>query len=290
MPQEKHDTYIKGTLNNVCQNILECNNGQKVWAVGDVHGCYDQFMGIIKSPLIGNNDIVILIGDIIDRGPDSIKMLEWAMENVNNGGKYYMIRGNHEQNIIDEYNKFAEKNTKKNQYRVQEGIAPADYLEYSIYDLRCNYDFCEYMERAGIIKVGQALKYIEWMKTLPLYMWVTIPDGRKYILAHAWFEGKILDDGSIRPCISDEDILWYRDTDIYDNISRPDYSPMAGETLIHGHTPIPVIDGRGAKLAEPIFREHSINIDGGCFIGRQYGGRLIALCLNDLQAFYTSRN
>lgn len=288
MLHEKHDTYIKGNSNNTCNNVFECCKEQKVWAVGDVHGCYHQFMGIIKSPLIGDNDIVILIGDIIDRGPDSVKMLEWAMENVNNGGKYYMIRGNHEQNIIDEYTSFAERNARKNRYRVQAGEKPADYHEFSIYDLRCQYDFCDYMERAGIVKVGQALKYIEWMKTLPLYMLVKITDHSKYILAHAWFDGKLLEDGSIRPCISDEDILWYRDTDIYDNVSRPDYSPMASEVLIHGHTPIPAIDGRGAKLAEPLFRGHSINIDGGCFLGRKYGGRLIALCLNDLKSFYAS--
>ena len=285
---KQHNTFIKQNPNNTTTSIVKCAGNQKIWVIGDVHGCYQQFMGLVNSPLIGENDIVILIGDIIDRGPDSVKMLDWAMENVNNGGRYYMIRGNHEQNIIDDYTSFSDKQARKNNYRIQAGEQPVDYNEFSIYNLRCQYDFCEYMERANILKVGQALKYIEWMKNLPMYLRVQVPDGKKFVIAHAWFEGKLMDDGAVRPTISDEDILWYRDIDGSDNLCKYDYNPMEDEMLIHGHTPIPAFKERTGKLAEPLYREHSINIDGGCFVGRTYGGRLIALCLNDFRCIYSS--
>jgi len=263
-------------------NELHCKDEQKVWAIGDIHGCYDQFMEIIGSPQIGDDDVVVLIGDIIDRGPNSFKMLEWAMNNVNNGGKYLMLRGNHEQNIIEDFYALVEQRERKNRYKIKMGEEPVDYKDLPIYDLRCNYDFCEYMDRAGIITVGMAEKYIRWMEELPLYVRVTLSDKRKYVLAHAWFEGELMPDGKVRKIISDENIVWHRDMNFYHNLTEDDYRPMEeGEILIHGHTPVPIIRGHYGELANPIFRKHSINIDGGCFLEKGYGGRLIALCLND---------
>lgn len=271
------------------KDLITCKEGQKIWVIGDVHGCFRQFMGLIKSPLIADRDIVILIGDIIDRGPDSVKMLDWAMENVNKDGKYVMIRGNHEQNIIDDYRFLTEDIKRKNRYRTEAGEQTIDYKNLSIYDLRCQYDFCEYMERAKRVKIGQAEKYICWMQELPLYKRVKIKDDKTFMIAHAWFEGKLLDDGRIQPLMIDEDIVWYRDIDGFDRLRNVDYHPMEeGEMLIHGHTPIPIIVGYEDRPAEPVFREHSINIDGGCFIGREQGGRLIALCLNDFSVIYSS--
>lgn len=65
--------------------------------MGDLHGCYDLFTRALKD--IGfapDKDRLISVGDIIDRGPDSEKCLElldlpW----------FHMVRGNHEQMMID---------------------------------------------------------------------------------------------------------------------------------------------------------------------------------------------
>ena len=271
------------------KNVLRSNANQKVWVIGDVHGCFQQFLGIIKSPLIGENDIVILIGDIIDRGPESVRMLDWAMANVNKGEKYIMIRGNHEQNIIDDYRDLIDEVAYKNKFREKAGSPPVDYRDLPVSKLQCNYDFCDYMNVAGYNTVGSAEKYVDWMKELPLYVRVILPDGRKFVIAHAWFEGEIQPDGTVKQLISDDDILWYRDVDLKDNLDKEDYHPMEeDEMLIHGHTPILSIEKYKDKVAKPIFRDYSINIDGGCFIGKIFGGRLIALCLNDLMPFYSS--
>jgi serine/threonine protein phosphatase 1 len=274
---------------DIKDNLIECIDNQKVWVIGDIHGCYDQFMEILSFPQIAKEDIVILIGDIIDRGPDSVKMLDWAMENVNCGGNYLMIMGNHEQSIIVNLKSLIGQQERKNKYRVYDGADPIDYKDLPIYDLRCDYDFCEYMEKAGIHTIGQAEKYIRWMEKLPLYYKVSLSNKKKYMIAHAWFEGELHPDGSIRQIISDNKILWYRDSDFYHNLVENDYIPMEdGEVLVHGHTPIPTIRGQYGEPATPIFRKHSINIDGGCFLDKGYGGRLIALCLNDLRKIYSS--
>lgn len=46
------------------------------WVIGDVHGCYNEFLKLIHNEEIKDTDTIILIGDIIDRGSDSYKMLQ----------------------------------------------------------------------------------------------------------------------------------------------------------------------------------------------------------------------
>ena len=67
------------------------------YVIGDVHGCYEDCMRLIKKIEREDNYArFIFIGDVIDRGPDSVKMLRWCMEHVKEGGKYQMLMGNHE--------------------------------------------------------------------------------------------------------------------------------------------------------------------------------------------------
>jgi len=65
--------------------------------VGDIHGCYK----LLKKELrkVGFNpkrDRLFSVGDIIDRGPQSIKCLSLLDEKW-----FYMVRGNHEQMLIE---------------------------------------------------------------------------------------------------------------------------------------------------------------------------------------------
>jgi serine/threonine protein phosphatase 1 len=58
-------------------------------AIGDCHGCYTTFLALLdKLP----KDIPItLVGDLIDRGPDSNKVMQYAIDN-----KIDTVSGNHE--------------------------------------------------------------------------------------------------------------------------------------------------------------------------------------------------
>ncbi len=51
---------------NIKDNLIVCKDDQRIWVIGDTHGCYDQFMEIINSTQIAEEDIIILVGDIID--------------------------------------------------------------------------------------------------------------------------------------------------------------------------------------------------------------------------------
>lgn len=65
------------------------------YAIGDIHGSLTALESIFECGVITHEDIVVFLGDYIDRGPDSKGVLDWL---INNKGDYqfYFILGNHE--------------------------------------------------------------------------------------------------------------------------------------------------------------------------------------------------
>lgn len=83
-------------------------DGKTVFAIGDIHGCYELMMGLaaaIRSELSTSEfreQTVIFVGDYIDRGPDSIGVLTALAEGIDLGGaQQVFLAGNHDQFLID---------------------------------------------------------------------------------------------------------------------------------------------------------------------------------------------
>jgi serine/threonine protein phosphatase 1 len=82
--------------------------GQLVYAVGDIHGSYGLFKEMLAliardaaSRAAGRRPILILLGDYVDRGPDSEKMLEalvWLKRREDL--EVHLLKGNHEQALL----------------------------------------------------------------------------------------------------------------------------------------------------------------------------------------------
>lgn len=72
-----------------------------IWAIGDIHGCYSSFMELLeKIQFNPQEDKLWLVGDIINRGEDSLKTMEYIYsirESV------VMILGNHDMSLISAY-------------------------------------------------------------------------------------------------------------------------------------------------------------------------------------------
>ena len=62
------------------------------YVMGDIHGEADRFHAMLKKIQFSEDDILILLGDVIDRGPDGITLLLEIMEMSN----VIMLLGNHE--------------------------------------------------------------------------------------------------------------------------------------------------------------------------------------------------
>ena len=71
------------------------------YAISDIHGCLKTFKFALNSINLVKEDELFLLGDYIDRGPDSLGVLEhiWWLEE--NGYNVTCLRGNHEQMLLD---------------------------------------------------------------------------------------------------------------------------------------------------------------------------------------------
>lgn len=68
---------------------------KRIIVVSDIHGCYKTFMKLLDTVKYDeSNDILISVGDIIMKGPDSQSVIDWFRFHQNN---VYCIRGNNEE-------------------------------------------------------------------------------------------------------------------------------------------------------------------------------------------------
>lgn len=67
--------------------------------ISDIHGCYKTLIALVEKARAKFPDgEIILLGDLIDRGPDSKSVVEWVIKN-----KIPTVLGNHEHLCIDCY-------------------------------------------------------------------------------------------------------------------------------------------------------------------------------------------
>jgi len=89
-------------INKYQQSILE-GDCSDYFIIGDIHGCYDEFISLIKGEgFIIDSDLkvthpngkkILLVGDLVDKGRDIAKVIEIAYANI---GVFIMTIGNHE--------------------------------------------------------------------------------------------------------------------------------------------------------------------------------------------------
>lgn len=157
---------------------------RKIIAISDIHGCYKELKMLIRtlessSEYDKNTDVLIFLGDYIDRGPDSKKVISFVRGLQDESENVIALMGNHEKMCID-------------------------YLE-------CG-DSCWAFngKRATVSSYGDISAMsddVEWMKTLPLYY-----EADSFIFVHAG----VNPDVSLEENTS-YDLLWERDGFIYNS-------------------------------------------------------------------------
>lgn len=76
---------------------LNGENWQKIWIVGDLHGCRSQLDTLLQAhDFDKQQDLLISVGDLIDRGPDSLGCLALLEEPW-----FRCVRGNHEEMALN---------------------------------------------------------------------------------------------------------------------------------------------------------------------------------------------
>lgn len=67
-----------------------------IFIIGDIHGCFTELHELLNKAGILDDDLIIAMGDIVDRGPDSAQVLDFFS---NNPSRLSLI-GNHERKLI----------------------------------------------------------------------------------------------------------------------------------------------------------------------------------------------
>ncbi|KAJ1973487.1 hypothetical protein H4R33_006953 [Dimargaris cristalligena] len=69
---------------------------RRIIFLGDIHGCYNELVRLLtKMGYEQGRDLLVSVGDLINKGPDSAKVLDFVMEH-----NMLAVRGNHEDGVI----------------------------------------------------------------------------------------------------------------------------------------------------------------------------------------------
>ena len=248
------------------------------YAIGDVHGCYQAMIKLIRKIEREDADAqFILIGDVIDRGNATPKVLEWCMKNITRTGKYQMLMGNHELMFMEWCSRewFPYCEGKKESYA------------------HAHYNGDEDLKKAGLLTEKKVRQIFDFFRSLPIVQekLVISPDGRqKIVLAHAWAKKEEIEqirNGSKRPKEFFQTFLMDR-TGISKDAA---YDPDGKEILIHGHTPTTSAEvyENGGVPGRIVYRKHAVNIDCGLShgsAGYDVPANLAAICLENLKEYY----
>jgi len=151
------------------------------YAISDIHGCAKTFKKLLKKINLTKQDELFLLGDYIDRGPDSRGVIDYIWELQKEGFQVHCLRGNHEQMLIDEVMK-------------SEVWYNGEAATLASFGVSQNIDIPK--------------KYIEWMKRLEYYF-----ELEDYILVHAGLNFLRKD-----PLADLKEMIWVRYW--YDRIDR----------------------------------------------------------------------
>lgn len=249
--------------------MLDCKgDSPMLYVLSDIHGQKRRFDSIMRQINLQPEDTLYVLGDVIDRNPDGIKILRqlMAMPNVK------LLLGNHEHMMLDALwyygNTFG---TDQKRYQEQRmnlwyrngGKVTHDYLKHISKTLRA--------------------EIFEYLDKLPLNEEVLV-NGNLFILVHA-APAKLFE--KYRPFTkytTEKDFaIWYR-------FGESDRYPCE-ETVVFGHTKT-----NHFQQGEPLHIWHGpglIGIDCGSSVP-EWGdpastqkGRLACLRLDDMKEFYS---
>lgn len=231
------------------------------YAVSDIHGCYDKYIQLLDRIGLRPTDTLYVLGDMIDRGPDGLKILM----DISMRPNVVPFLGNHEYAALTCLPWLMEELTEEN--------TEPDVLLWRLNSIQ------GWMADGGDKTVEEFRRLspearqdmLDILEDLTVYE-ETEAGGREYVLVHAglggFSPGKALDDYQL-----DELIL-----------SRPELgqSYFRDKYLVFGHTPTPYYTGVCPKDARICRKDKLAAIDCGCVSG----GPLGCLCLDTLEEIY----
>ena len=94
----------------------------RIIAIGDIHGCYQEFADLLERVALEKDDQLILLGDLVNRGPDSNKVIDLAKAN-----RALCLLGNHELRLLNFRNSGDTAILKETDVATYEKLRPDDW-------------------------------------------------------------------------------------------------------------------------------------------------------------------
>ena len=212
--------------------------GERIYAIGDVHGCepaFERLMQAIRRDTLGRTSAltrIVLLGDIVDRGEYSARVLRTCMRYSKANGRFVVLMGNHEQLMA----KALEGDQETLAMWLEVGGAKT--LEsFGVHRDLVQAGACDTLLAAGQNAVG--VEILTWLLRLPLMY-----RSGSLVFVHAGVRPNVaLDRQDVR------DLLWSREPFLGDEEPR-DF------LVVHGHTIYP--DG-------PYWGDYRIGVDTGAY-------------------------
>lgn len=176
-----------------------CLYFMRTFIISDIHGDNEAFRKALKHVSLKKDDLLILLGDYIDRGFDSKGVLDTIMLLIQHDFNLICLRGNHEQMLLD---------------------AIADKSQISKWFINGGDATLSSFLTSSIEKIPY--KYIELINSFRHYYL-----HADYIFVHAALNMKAKD-----PFEDTETMLWSRTQEDF-----IDYEWLGDRKIIHGHNP-----------------------------------------------------
>lgn len=227
------------------------------YLISDIHGYpFEKFEALFEKAGFCDNDICYVLGDVIDRGPDGIKLLLYIMGKSN----FEFIIGNHEDMMLQCAFLFEGDDAFKVELNFAQQVSVAHWMRNGGEPTMNALNACPH---------AQIKRIFDFLEDAPAYKQITV-NGKEYILVHGGL-------GGFSP---DKDISQYGRRDLI--WSRPSLEDRYYEdkTTVFGHTPTLYY---GSKYeGKPIYTDTWINIDAGAACGKDP----VLLRLDDMKEFY----
>jgi len=233
-----------------------------LYAIGDVHGCYAELRAleaqiIADGAKVDGEKLIVMLGDYVDRGPDSAGVIEHLVRRPPDGFGRICLMGNHEVMMRD---------------FIARPNASASWLENGGADTLQSYGISRdafvatrSSQRDNLLQAHIPSEHIDFLESLSWTL--SMPN---WLFVHAGIKPGVPVE-SQRP----EDLFWIRD-DFYRAVDSLDPKSV-GQKVVHGHTPGP----------EPVITPGRIGLDTGAYAT----GKLTALRLtptDEPKLFHTS--
>lgn len=223
---------------------------EQIYIIGDVHGCFNTLLELIKQFPKKEKSQICFVGDVIDRGLFSCDVVELIMQN-----DYKMVMGNHERRLLS--NKFEFLNNK----------VPFDR----------SWFFGNGGEATYRSYLGQSVEFkqrhVDFLESRPVYLEFKdykTQNGEHLVVSHSAV-------GNMWELRNDK----YASEEFKRHLlsGRGDEMQVSGIFNIYGHTPV----------REVKFYKNSADIDTGCVFNEVGFDKLSALEFPSMK-IYTQRN